>query len=361
MSKILLLGGTGAMGKYLVDELALKGDEVFVTSRHSHEGREHVEYIVGDAHRLAFVRETIERVKPDAIVDFMVYSTPEFVDRYKFFLGAVKHYIFLSSYRVFAGNSPLDENSPRLLDVIQDEEYLMTDEYGLSKAREENLLRNSGCSNWTIVRPSITYSKSRFQFGCLEAGIVCYRALQGLPVVMPKEMLDKQATLTWAGDVARMLSRLILNPDAMGEDFNVVTSEHRTWREIAEIYRKEIGLRVKEVSLEDYLGVCSKYQTIYDRMFDRVMDNRKVLRVTGLNASDLTPIEVGLAHELSEFKERPSYQYGVDIGASGMLDRLCGSHTCLMGMTLKQKLMYYMSRYRIVGLAYKVANVLRKG
>ena len=139
MSKILLLGGTGATGKYLVDELALKGDEVFVTSRHSHEGREHVEYIVGDAHRLAFVRETIERVKPDAIVDFMVYSTPEFVDRYKFFLGAVKHYIFLSSYRVFAGNSPLDENSPRLLDVIQDEEYLMTDEYGLSKAREENV------------------------------------------------------------------------------------------------------------------------------------------------------------------------------------------------------------------------------
>ena len=361
MRKILLLGGTGAMGKYLVDELLQMGDEVFVTTRYPREGKESLRYIVGDAHNLTFVKHTVLEVRPDAIVDFMVYTTAEFVDRYRFFLCSTGHYLFLSSYRVFSGSQPLVEDSPRLLDVVDDDEYRRTDEYGLSKAREENLLRASGVKNWTILRPSITYSKSRFQFGCMEAGIVCFRALQGLPGVMPEEMLRKQTTMTWAGDVAKMIARLVMNSQAMGEDFNVVTSEHRSWREIADVYRQAIGMQVREVPLADYLRVCAKYQTIYDRLFDRVMDNRKVLRVTGLRQEDLVPISVGLTRELDDVKETPDYQYGVDIGASGTLDRLCGTRTSLRGFPLRQKLVYYRSRYRLVGLLGRMVSMLKKG
>lgn len=251
--RYLLLGGTGAMGDYLRDELLSRGAEVHVSSRRartSSDGRLH--YLQGDAHDRVFLLNALQSVKPDVVVDFMVYGTREFESRYGDLLAGCGHYIFLSSYWVFADSRPLVESSPRLLDVCTDSEYLQTDEYGLSKARQESLLRASGARNWTIVRPSITYSKTRFQFGCLEAGLLVYRALQGVPVAMPSEMLDKQATLTWAKDVARLIAGLADNPAAMGEDFNVVTSETHTWREIADIYRRAIGLQVKEVSLEDY-------------------------------------------------------------------------------------------------------------
>lgn len=51
----------------------------------------------------------------------------------------------MSSSRVYADSqTPITENSPRLLDVYKEEEYLKTDEYALSKARQEDILHRSG-------------------------------------------------------------------------------------------------------------------------------------------------------------------------------------------------------------------------
>ena len=347
--RYLLLGGTGAMGYYLKDELKNNGGDVYVTSRRHRESSDGIHYLCGDAHDTVFLKRVMSEVKPDVIVDFMVYGTSEFSERYEFLLDNSKQYIYLSTYRVFANTRPLVESSPRLLDVCDDVEYLKTDEYALSKARQEDILRGSQYKNWTIVRPSITYSKNRFQFGCLEAGIVCFRALNGLPVVIPDEMLDKQTTMTWAKDVARMISKLAMSPCAMHEDFNVVTSESHTWREILEVYHSALGLKVETVSMKAYLTICATYQTKYDRMFDRVMDNSKVLRVAGMTQSKLTPTAVGLAKELEAFKKEPVYQYGVDVGASAKMDCICGTRTPIYGLSLRQKLVYYRCRYNWVG------------
>ena len=358
--RYLLFGGTGAIGNYLKDVLLYNGGDVYITSRSPRQSIDKVHYICGDAHDINFLKKTVEMIRPDVIVDFMVYGTAEFQERYDFLLSRTKQYIYMSSYRVFANTKPLVESSPRLLDVCDDAEYLKTDEYALSKARQENILRESPYDNWTIVRPSITYSRNRFQFGCLEAGIVCFRALQGLPVVMPNEMLDKQTTLTWAKDVARMIAKLMLNPQARREDFNVVTSETHTWREIFDIYNFIIGMKVETVPIEDYLTICATYQTRYDRMFDRVMDNSKVLRVTGIKQSDLTSVNIGLTRELEAFKKNPIYQYGIDIGASAKMDQMCQTHTDLTGMSAKQKLIYFRCRYKWIGLLGEIASHLKK-
>ena len=53
--------------------------------------------------------------------------------------------MFLSSSRVYASQeSPIREDSMRLLDVSHDSIYLKTDEYALAKARQEDILRKSG-------------------------------------------------------------------------------------------------------------------------------------------------------------------------------------------------------------------------
>ncbi len=357
--RYLLLGGTGAMGYYLKDELKNNGGDVYVTSRRHRESSDGIHYLCGDAHDTVFLKRVMSEVKPDVIVDFMVYGTSEFSERYEFLLDNSKQYIYLSMYRVFANTRPLVESSPRLLDVCDDVEYLKTDEYSLSKARQEDILRGAKCNNWTIVRPSITYSKNRFQFGCLEAGIVCFRALKGLPVVMPEEMLDKHTTMTWVRDVARMIAKLVLNPSAMGDDFNVVTAESHTWREILGVYHSVLGMKVETVSLEDYLTICAMYQTKYDRMFDRVMDNSKVLRVAGMTQSDLTPTVIGLARELESFKKHPVYQYGVDIGASAKMDRLCRTRTPLAGLSMRQRITYFRCRYKMIGQICALASCLK--
>ncbi len=309
--KILLLGGTGAMGVYLAPELVNLGYQVYITSRSPHVSVERdLIYITGDAKNKAFLRNLL-RIKFDAIVDFMVYNTNEFTERYEELLNSTSHYLFLSSYRVYGDNhgEPITEESPRLLDSVKDKKYLATDEYGLTKARQENLLRKSGKNNWTILRPSITYSSERFQLGTMEAHEFLKRALQGKPIIFPKEMLGKYTTLSWAGDVAKLISRMVLNEAAMGEAFTVSTSEKHTWQEIMDYYVELLDMKVKIVDLSLYQELIGRpYQIKYDRMLDRVIDNSKALRVAEMRQEDFMPTKDGLRIELNSFCKKPVFK-----------------------------------------------------
>lgn len=346
--RVLILGGTGAMGIYLVPELLSLGFEVIVTSR-SGKGSDHasLRFVKGNAHALPFVRDVVDQTHPDAIVDFMSYSTAEFADRRDFLLASSSHYLFLSSYRVFADSSPepLTERSSRILDVCSDEAYLATDEYALAKARQENLLRESGYNNWTILRPCITYSKNRFQLGTLEADTICFRSLQGLPTVMSREILRKQTTMTWGGDVAKMIARLVMHPSALSEDYNVVTAEHRSWQEIASVYQEIIGLQIAETDIEAYSKVAgAPYQIQYDRMYNRILDNTKVLQATGLHKSDFRSLHLGLVEELREFLKHPCYPR-MDLKVNARMDVYLQTQISLRGFPIHSKTKYWLDKH----------------
>ncbi len=301
--KILVLGGTGAMGKYLVPELLGMGYQVdSVTLDDVKSDNEKLRYIQANIKDKKLLEELLQN-KYDGVVDFMTYKTEEFREIYKLFLDNTDHYIFLSSCRVFADNPPITEKSPRLLEVSEDQEFLATEDYALYKAREEDMLRESGYKNWTIVRPATTYSQGRFQLVTLEADVVIYRMLAGKTIVLPEAAMDCEATMSWGGDVGKMIARLMFNEKAYGEDYNVATSEHHTWREIAEIYNEIKPFKYITTSVEDYLDIISdggtwtKYQLIYARMFNRITDNTKILEHTGMKQEELMTLRDGLKHE----------------------------------------------------------------
>lgn len=308
--KILVLGGTGAMGVYLVPELVGKGYEVDVVSLDEKTSdNPRLTYIKGDALDDQYLSGLLKKGY-DAVVDFLLYvHTEDFERRYKLFLDNTSHYIFLSSYRVYAGEYPITEESPRLLETASERAYLETNDYSLYKARQEDILVNSGYKNWTIVRPAITYSKFRYQLTILEANVLIERMRKGKTVVLPQEAMDIQATMTWAGDVAKMFSAIILNEKAYGERYTLATAEHNTWRTVAEYYKEIGGLKYITVGMEDFLQIMSpdsnaaRWQLKYDRMLNRVVDNSKILALSGLKQSDLMPLKEGLKHELSNLPE----------------------------------------------------------
>lgn len=307
--KILVLGGTGAMGKYLVPELLDMGYYVDAVT---------LDDIKSDNNKLNYIKENIKdkklleellQNKYDGVVDFMTYHTEEFRKVYRLFLDNTDHYIFLSSCRVFSNVQPVTEKSPRLLETSDDKDFLATDDYALYKAREEDMLRESGYKNWTIVRPATTYSQGRFQLVTLEADVVIYRMLTGKTIVLPEAAMDCEATLSWGGDVGKMIALLMFNEKAYGEDYNVATSEHHTWREIAEMYNEICPFKYVTVSVDDYLdiitesGTWTKYQLIYARMFNRITDNTKILEHTGMKQEDLMPLKDGLKYEYDRSKD----------------------------------------------------------
>lgn len=301
--KILVLGATGAMGQYLVPELLSLGYEVTgVSLDEKTSDNPALRYIKANC-KAEGILDSLLKEGFDGIVDFMTYHTEEFRNTYTKLLDSTDHYIYLSSCRVFADAPPIREDSPQLLNVSDDQAYLATDDYSLYKAREENILRESAYKNWTIVRPATTYSRGRFQLVTLEASTVIHRMQAGKTIVLPAEAMDKQATLSWGGDVAKMLARLMFLDEAYRNDYNVATGEHNSWADIAAIYNEILPFRYVTVPMDDYLNIIGpgsmpiRYQLIYARMFQRITDNSKILRATGLKQSDLTTLRDGLRRE----------------------------------------------------------------
>lgn len=311
--KVLVLGATGAMGRYVVPKLLERGYTVDAVSLDNMEsGDKRLKYIKADATDMDVIKGILSE-NYDGIIDFMVYPTPKFAERFELFLESTSHYIYLSSYRVYANEEhPITETSPRLLDASHDKTFLATEDYSLYKARCENILRSSVYGNWTAVRPAITYSTCRYQLVTLEAPVNISRAKLGKPVLVPETALGVEATLSWAGDVAEMIVRLLFNEEAKREVYTVSTAEHHKWGEIAGYYKELIGLEIVPVDNETYLRcfspdrsiqAASKYQLIYDRLFDRIIDNTKILKAAGMKQSELMPLRKGLEYELSRLPE----------------------------------------------------------
>lgn len=351
---ILLLGGTGAMGVPLVKLLSEKRDcSVWVTTRSPKDDFKNVHYIVGNARDNAFFASLMNR-QYDAVVDFMVYSTAELKQRLETLLTHTKQYFFFSSSRCYAGSEkPLTEDSPRLVDICDDPEYLAIDEYGMAKGREENLLWESGYRNWTIIRPYITYNTHRIQLGVYEKENWLRRALEGRTIVFPKDIASRKTSLTYGPDVAGAIAELIGNENAFGQAFHITTSESHTWGEILEFYcakieeltgkRPRVKLITDSGELQEIWG--NKWQIKYDRLFDREFDNAKIESVRGTYLYKAT--FEGLGECLEEFVREPNW-LKMNWRYEAWCDRQTGDWTPLREIPGKRAKLRYL-KDRILG------------
>ncbi|PWR21539.1 NAD-dependent epimerase/dehydratase family protein [Zavarzinia compransoris] len=354
--KILALGATGAIGGRLIETLGSQEHEICVTTRRARGPAGPVRYIQGNAQDDAFLGRLLEQ-DWDVIVDFMVYDTASFHRRVDALLGATGQYIFTSSARVFADSSvPLDERSPRLLDVSSDATFLATDEYALTKARQEDILHASGQGNWTIIRPYITFGEGRLQLGTLEKEGWLYRALHGRSIVFCDALVSKWTTMTDGGDVARMIAALVGNPGALGEDFNLTGSKAMTWGDVLSLYldgiELHLGVRPKIVlqSLENFCRSShSVPQVTYDRMYDRRFDPAKIGQLFDL--SSLTDCLPTLKARLRAQLDSGNF-LSPDWRAEGLRDRELGERAALREISgSKPKLRYLYYRYFPRGMA----------
>lgn len=317
-SKVLVLGGTGAIGAPLLDYLSEYPIEVFYTSRKSCTSKkENVACITGNAKENTFLCRILEQ-HWDVIIDFMSYSTVEFGNRIDRLLAATDQYIFISSARVYADSAEvIKEDSLRLLDVCKDQLYLSTDEYALAKARQENELfrrkEMGGWGNWTIIRPSLTYSSQRLQLGVYEKENWLRRALDGKQIVFSKDLLNRYYTMTTASDVARCILGVIGNEKCYGEVYHAVSNKSYQWKDILELYldtlESKTGTR-PEVYLTE---LCTnlqlteaRYQVLYGRYFNRRFDNSKIAEFVDVDSFKDTM--EGLGECLTEFLLEPCFR-----------------------------------------------------
>ena len=348
--KVLALGGTGAMGKHLVDILSQQGYEVTVTSRSMAGMVGHVRYLKGNAHDPCFLNQILASERWSAIIDFMVYSTSAFEARVRSLLDATDQYVFLSSSRVYAQSSiPLTEGSPRLLDVSTDQTYLGTDEYALSKARQENILFSSAQLNWTVIRPYITFSRERLQLGVLEKEDWLFRALHGRTIVFSQDLNTRLTTLTYGEDVAKGILSIIGQRDALGEAFHITSPKFHRWSEVLDTYLDALQLhrsvrpRVLMAELDTFIKTHpAQYQITYDRLYDRIFDCKKIDRFIDTKQFK-DPLQSARSC-LEIFLDKPRFKH-INARYEALKDRSTQERTPLRQLpTLKRKIRYFATR-----------------
>lgn len=221
--RILVVGGTGFIGRHTVAELLRRGHDVtlFHRKRSSHPSQNRVQELLGDRLDAASVEKALHGERFDAVLD-LAYAWDRGTGprEVSYVVDAVREnlsrYVFLSSCAVYgSGPLPLAEESPR-------ETYWGT--YGKDKIDTEDYLLaedRAGRLRVSILRPPFVYGP----YNNIPREMWFWdRILAGRPVIVP----DRGDTLTQfaaAKDVAWALAECAANPKAAGQVFNIAEAE----------------------------------------------------------------------------------------------------------------------------------------
>ena len=370
MMKVLLLGGTGVIGTALINVLSADSNmQVYVTSRRHIPSNDRVKYIEGNAKDIKFIKKILSD-DYDIVIDFMLYSVEEFNQRIDILLSLSKHYVFLSSSRVYSSSTmPLTENSSRLNDISDDADFLKCGEYSLTKAKEEDILNNSGWDNWTIIRPYKTYGADRFQLGVFEKEQWIYRAINGKTIVLQDEISKRLTSLTDSIDTANVIKKVIEMDVKNRKIIQIASPQSYSWRKIFELYssifEKETGkaLSIKLIEENDVIEKMfnNKYRIKYDGMLDRVFSDQTIQSMYE-EGFHWTSVEDGINRYLTKFiflnKKK---HYIPDYMVEGYFDRLTNEKESLYQIPgIKNVIKYYFFRYCPIEPYFMIKMILKR-
>jgi nucleoside-diphosphate-sugar epimerase len=147
--KILIIGGTGFIGPFLVQDLVAQGHEVAVFHRGNASPAlpNSVERIVGDRNDLAAHRSEIERLAPDVVVDFLLSDARQAQALMDTLRGVTAHVIAISSQDVYRAYEVLLKTTPGPLQElpITEESEVRTQ---LHPYDREQLRRSQAAFSW---------------------------------------------------------------------------------------------------------------------------------------------------------------------------------------------------------------------
>lgn len=306
--RVLLIAGGGTLGRYTAAELLRLGCYVDIICLEDNvSDNKKLCYYKGYA-KLEYLEDFLKDRHYDGIVNFIHY---EDVNKYKpvhkLLSENTDHLIFLSSYRVYADlEHPITETSPTLYDTINDEVFLENEKYAVPKSKAELFLRNeSSTKNWTIVRPVISFSDKRLDIVVRSGRQVIELAKQGKVITLPKETKNLTAGLDWAGNSGKLIANLLFKEKTFGEAYTISTAQNLKWSDVSDIYSELLNAKFKWIDLNEYVENDENIKNNpwilkYDRLFDRKIDNKKVLEATGLKKEDFVSIRNGIKIELDK-------------------------------------------------------------
>ena len=273
--RIVIIGGTGHVGTYLIPRLVIAGHEIIVISRRKrepysyHNAWRSVKQISIDrteAEKKNDFGKQIAELQPDVVIDMICFEPESAESLVKELHGKIRHFLLCGTIWVHGPSEivPTDESQPRK----------PFGEYGIKKAAIESWLLSYSHRTgfpatilhpghivgpgWVPLNPSGNFNPDVYR-----------RLAEGLNLVLPNLGLETVHHVH-ADDVAQVFEKAIYNrSSAVGESFHVVSPKALTLRGYATAMAAWFG---KEAKL-DYLPWEEWKSTVSETDADATWDH----------------------------------------------------------------------------------------
>jgi len=284
--KVLVIGGTGLMSTFIVQQLLDRGDSVTTFNRGESEKRYRgtVTELRGDRFDHAAFEAGMAGRSFDAVVDMVAYHPDNTRSVLRAFQGRVGHVVTCSTVCVYGG--PLTR-----LPATDDEPHRPVGEYGKNKSQIERILlgaEGERGTHTTILRPSDTPGEGGTLSGLFFDDSTVDRLRKGLPILVMDEGKAAWA-IAHASDVARGFVNALGNPKAFGRAYHLTSAEHTTWKGVFEAMAEAAGGRFEMASVPtDFLYAAAPRRAVgvkYIYQYPSVFDNSNAAQDLGFKTT----------------------------------------------------------------------------
>lgn len=232
MRSVLVIGGTGFLGRRISEEFMRHGDRVSVMTRGQTEVKglpADIEYIHANRRDLHVLQSALEHRTFDAVVDNIAYEPDDVRTILQVLRSRIGHYLMTSSAAVYAdryGRRPIREHEADLtlrvpVEAPNPYHSRQGHAYANNKRAAEQAVTASDI-HWTVLRaPVVLGGDDR----TLRVWWFVQRLLDSEPILIPDWGPGRIFQVVWANDVARAFVAAATNPTAFGRTYNVAQSE----------------------------------------------------------------------------------------------------------------------------------------
>jgi nucleoside-diphosphate-sugar epimerase len=310
---VLVIGGTGFLGRRITEAFAAQGDQVAVLTRGLRplDDLANVELLQADRHDSASFHTAVRNRRFDVVVDNIAYDGSDVVTLLEVLSGRIGHYLQISSAAVYRDRfvrRPLREHEADLAlrvptDAPNPFHSRLGHGYANGKRHAEQVARDSGIP-WTVLRPPVILgADDRTQ----RVWWFVQRLLDGEPILIPDWGTGRIFQVAWAPDIARACVLAAGTTAAFGHAYNVAQLEMYTAETWIETAAAILGLQPHYVHIAEeavaQVGLPGYTLPIAGRPFGHVLLDTSLLgRGLGFEPS---PEDVWLKDTLLNCARRP--------------------------------------------------------
>lgn len=238
--RIVILGGSGFVGRALAARLLERGEQVVIASRDAGTRARlptGAEFIAGDVHDPAFLRELVRDA--DVVVNLVGILNESGDD------GAGFHRVYVT-----LGDALMDamraQGVRRLLQMSALHAGDGPSHYLQARGEAERRVRASGL-DWTLFRPSVIAGPGD--------GLFCrFAQLLRFAPALPIGRADAQFQPVWVGDVVEAFVHAVEDPSTIGQAFDLVGPVRMTLAEMVRATAEARGWHRLVIPLPGPLG-----------------------------------------------------------------------------------------------------------